>query len=73
MLHGGGGDHVDSCDRCTSMKTVLVSGIGLTPDLQLEARHGRLLYGRAVATTASAVCEREVFLHLPNVSRVPAL
>ena len=60
MLHGGGGDHVDSCDRCTSMKTVLVSGIGLTPDLQLRVRNDRLLHGRAVATTASAVREREV-------------
>ena len=51
MLHGGGGDHVDSCDRCTSMKTVLVSGIGLTPDLQLPVR-------RVVVwiVSSSAVC-----------------
>ena len=54
------------------MKLVLVSGIGLTPDLQLEARHGRLLHGRAVATTASAVREREVVLRLVNATFGPA-
>ena len=59
IMHHGGGDHVDSCDRCTSMKLVLDSGIGLTPDKKLHTRNDRLLHGHAVATTASAVREGE--------------
>ena len=56
IMHHGGGDHVDSCDRCTSMKLVMVSGIGLTSDLDGGGQHGRAVMGRA-AVTADA-CRR---------------
>ena len=54
--------HVDSLFRSTSMKLLLVSGIGLTPDLQLGTRHSRAVAAHAVETAVSAMREREVFL-----------
>ena len=62
-MHHGGGEHLDSCDRCTSMKLVMVSGIVSAGKLYLPVRHHQGLHGHAVATTASAV--RESHLVLP--------
>ena len=43
-LHGGGGDHVDSPFRSTSMMIVCDSGIGLTPGLACAERSSRALH-----------------------------
>ena len=44
ILHGGGGDHVDSPFRSTSMMVVSDSGVGLTPGLACAVRSGRALH-----------------------------
>ena len=62
ILHGGGGDHVEGQIGATSMKMVLDSVVGLTPDLQLRMRHRRAVMGHEVGSDRSAVREREVFL-----------
>ena len=56
-------DHVDSIHEATSMMTVCVSVNGLTPDLFSRARHGRAVTGHAAEEAASAMRERQVFLH----------
>ena len=73
IMHGGGGDHVDSCDRCTSMKTVLVSGIGLTPDLQLGARHRGVVTGRAADAADARRGAPKAFLRHMHAPFSPAL
>ena len=65
-LHGGGGDHVDSPFRSTSMLIVSESGVGLTPELLHPKRTSRAVKGHAVATSASAMRERTLFLRLSS-------
>ena len=63
--------HVDSLFRSTSMKLLLDSGIGLTPDLQLGTRHSRAVAAHAVETAVSAMREREVFLGFASSPTAP--
>ena len=69
ILHGGGGDHVDSPHRSTSMKMELDSVIDSSGKTYLAVRRGRAVTGREVATSASAVGRRQVvlrFVHAPS-------
>ena len=66
--------HVDS-PSATRPRPLCIrdSGIGLTPDLQLGTRHSRAVTGRAVATSPSAMREREVFLPFGVTLAAPPL
>ena len=57
----GGGDHVDSLFRSTSMKLLLDSGNGLTPELLYPKRNRGAVTGQAAATSAPATFAQVVY------------
>ena len=73
IQHRGGGDQVDSLFRSTSMKLLLDCVLLLTPDLQLRTRHSRAVTGHAAEEAASAMRERQVFLHESGRTFTPNL